>query len=126
MQKSSRYNTIHGGISLILLTFIILSLVSFAALSIVSARADARLTEKYKEQMQNYYSAHNQAQLFLHALCEDGIAQDPEITRRFPCGEHLELVVTAVREADGFYRLVSEKTESTVIYDYDSTLPVIK
>ena len=41
----SSFQTVNGGISLFLLTFIILCLVSFAALSIVSARADARLTE---------------------------------------------------------------------------------
>ena len=48
--KSSSFQTVNGGISLFLLTFIILCLVSFAALSIVSARADARLTEKYRQQ----------------------------------------------------------------------------
>ena len=126
MQKSKKYNTINGGLSLILLTFIVLSLVSFAALSIASARADARLSEKYMEQTQNYYAAHNQAQMYLRALCEDGIATEPEVTMRFPCGEHVELVFTAVREADGSYRVVSKKTESTVTYEYDNALPVVK
>ena len=43
--SSSSFQTVNGGVSLFLLTFIILCLVSFAALSIVSARADARFHE---------------------------------------------------------------------------------
>ena len=43
--SSSSFQTVNGGVSLFLLTFIILCLVSFAALSIVSARAEDGLIE---------------------------------------------------------------------------------
>ena len=147
----SSYQTVNGGISLFLLTFIILCLVSFAALSIVSARADARLTEKYRQQTEYYYGARNEAQKFLQELdgeadagagAVDGIGTadagagidivpgaDGMITRRFPAGPHMDLILT-VQSAGGQdgrnYRVICEKTESTVTYNYDSTLPVMK
>ena len=73
------------------------------------------------------------------------------ITKRFPAGPHMDLVLT-VQTAGGQnasaaasaarpdssaaasaagpdsrnYRVICEKTESTVTYNYDSTLPVMK
>ncbi|MBQ7536257.1 MAG: hypothetical protein IJT43_11655 [Stomatobaculum sp.] len=116
MNKKSSYNPVNGGVSLILLTFIILSLVSFAALSIVSARADARLTEKYRQQTEYYYGARNEAQKFLQE--QDGSGP---VTRRFAAGPHMDLILTV--DSSG---VICEKTESTVTYNYDSTLPVMK
>ena len=174
--KSSSFQTVNGGISLFLLTFIILCLVSFAALSIVSARADARLTEKYRQQTEYYYGARNEAQKFLQELdggagagIDDGggagagigagaadawaadTGADGTITRRFSAGPHMDLILT-VQPAGGQdtsgasaaagedtsetpagsgqdgrnYRVICEKTESTITYNYDSTLPVMK
>ena len=146
----SSFQTVNGGISLFLLTFIILCLVSFAALSIVSARADARLTEKYRQQTEYYYGARNEAQKFLQGLdggadagagavdagngaravdTGDGAGAEGMITRRFPAGPHMDLILTVQPAAgqDGRnYRVICEKTESTVTYNYDSTLPVMK
>ncbi len=178
--SSSSFQTVNGGVSLFLLTFIILCLVSFAALSIVSARADARLTEKYRQQTEYYYGARNEAQKYLQELdggaggaagIDTGVgtadvgaggaagidaAAGPEgaITRRFPAGPHMNLVLTVqpagtvnISEAFGSsaaaaqdtsaasstagrgeknYHVICEKTESTVTYNYDSTLPVMK
>ena len=165
--SSSSFQTVNGGVSLFLLTFIILCLVSFAALSIVSARADARLTEKYRQQTEYYYGARNEAQKYLQELdggaggaagIDAGVAagaavagggdgtgatvagSDGMITRHFPAGPHMDLVLT-VQTAGGQnasaaasaagpdsrnYRVICEKTESTVTYNYDSTLPVMK
>ena len=136
--SSSSFQTVNGGVSLFLLTFIILCLVSFAALSIVSARADARLTEKYRQQTEYYYGARNEAQKYLQEL--DGgaggaagidAAAVPEgaITRRFPAGPHMDLVLTvqpAAGQGNKNYHVICEKTESTVTYNYDSTLPMMK
>ena len=171
MNKQSSYNTVNGGISLFLLTFIILCLVSFAALSIVSARADARLTEKYRQQTEYYYGARNEAQKFLQELdggndsagadtstgagasagaevLRENAGADGLITRRFAAGPHMELILIvepmsggnsveplsggnssgiAGKTQDGpNYRVICEKTESTVTYNYDTTLPVMK
>ena len=171
--SSSSFQTVNGGVSLFLLTFIILCLVSFAALSIVSARADARLTEKYRQQTEYYYGARNEAQKYLQEL--DGgstsagtgaefdvgvgagagaAGADGVITKRFSAGPHMDLVLTVqpagtvnISEAFGSsaaagqdtsaasstagrgdknYHVICEKTESTVTYNYDSTLPVMK
>ena len=152
---NSSFQTVNGGVSLFLLTFIILCLVSFAALSIVSARADARLTEKYRQQTEYYYGARNEAQEYLQELdggaggaagIDAGVgmadvgaggatgidaAAVPEgaITRRFPAGPHMDLILTvqpAAGRGDKNYHVICEKTESTVTYNYDSTLPVMK
>ena len=172
----SSIQTVNGGISLFLLTFIILCLVSFAALSIVSARADARLTEKYRQQTEYYYGARNEAQKFLQGLDSSAVAggsastggidagaddsvsaggidagADGMITRRFPAGPHMDLILTVQtaggqyapetpaaggegtsetpagsRQDSRNYHVICEKTESTITYNYDSTLPVMK
>ena len=50
------------GSASILLIFVILCLVSFATLSIVSANADSRLSEKVLERTSAYYKACNEAE----------------------------------------------------------------
>ncbi len=57
-----------GGISLVLILFAILCLISFATLSLSSARADARLTDKYQTQEIAYAGARNDAQLWLQQV----------------------------------------------------------
>ena len=125
----NRYYTINGGISLILLTFVILSLVSFAALSVTTAQADLRLADRYEAQADAYYHAHNEAQKFLVSLrsaAEAGSSDSADagtIIARFSAGEtqNLILVVDAAT-----LEVVTEKTESTVDYSYDSSLPVLR
>ncbi len=129
MNGKNRYFTVNGGVSLILLVFIILSLVSFAALSVVSARADSRLTEKYRTQTDGYYRARNEAQHWLQELDAGTAGPSPSagpLTRSFPAGSTQELVVTVDTDPAGSFRILSEKTKSTVSFDYDSTLPVLK
>ena len=59
--RNSRRHRFHigSGAALILMTVIIISLLCFAALSIVSAQADSRLTSRYAEQTSAYYAARN-------------------------------------------------------------------
>ncbi len=59
--QNSRRHRFHlgSGAALILMTVIIISLLCFAALSIVSAQADSRLTNRYAEQTSAYYAAQN-------------------------------------------------------------------
>lgn len=54
-----------SGASLILMVLITISIVCFAALSIVSAQADRRLTDHLQEQTDAYRTASNEAQQFL-------------------------------------------------------------
>ena len=135
MSRSRRITTTGGGFSLILLLFILLSLVCFATLSIASARADEKLAEKYRDQNDSYYHALNEAE----TLYRDGASEEAyfaaaggrELTKRFSAGENFDLVLTLEllrpQTPEGpFYRLTGEKTESTVTYNYDNTLSVVK
>ena len=134
--RGSRY-TVRSGISFLLLLLIIMSLVSFASLSLVSARADLKLSEKYAEQVSAYHRAHTAAQEYLRdadqstgaALPETGSSEagTPEAgqTVSFPAGENLQLKLRLVPE-DGGWRVESEKLENTFDYEYDESLHVLK
>ena len=63
MSHSTKQNSVHINIgsSSILLVFVILCLIAFATLSIVSANADAKLSNKVAERTTAYYEAHNEA-----------------------------------------------------------------
>lgn len=63
--SNQKENTFHIniGFSSILLIFVILCLVAFATLSIVSANADSKLSNKIVERSKAYYEAHNQAEI---------------------------------------------------------------
>ena len=62
------------GSSSILLVFVLLCLVLFAALSIISANADNKLTKKVLERTTSYYSACNEAESAMAELDETLIA----------------------------------------------------
>lgn len=62
-KKSGPEFHINVGSSSILLIFVILCLISFATLSIVSANADAKLSNRVVERTSAYYDACNRAQL---------------------------------------------------------------
>lgn len=57
----------HAGTSSVLLIFIVLCLVSFSALSLASAMADYRLTEKISGRTQSYYKALSEANVRIAA-----------------------------------------------------------
>lgn len=60
--KQAPHFGLNIGYSSILLIFVILCLVSFAALSIVSAKADSRLSQKVLDRTTAYYAACNEAE----------------------------------------------------------------
>ena len=92
------------GTSSLLLIFIVLSLVSFAVLSLSSALTDKRLTESNLERTTMYYEACNQAENRIKELDEQYLADYadkgvipsdiPEMT--FPINETQELYVRIV------------------------------
>ena len=59
---------VNVGSSSILLIFVILCLVAFATLSIISANADATLSQKVADRTLAYYNTSNQAQRSLAAI----------------------------------------------------------
>lgn len=66
-EKSQAYG-IHIGSSTLLTVFLILCLVTFAVLSLVSARSDYSFSQKTADRKTAYYQASNQAEEVLEAL----------------------------------------------------------
>ena len=132
--SSKKRITVNSGISLFLVLLIIMCLVSFASLSLTSALADSRLSDKYAQQAEWYYGARNEAQEYLQGLnaspavgapAGNAAATGAAVTKRFTAGDKMELVVTYEPTAAG-YRVSSEMLRSTVEYDLDESLHVMK
>ena len=141
MSRKQRQLSFNSRISLFLVLLIIMCLVSFASLSLTSAMADLRLSDKYEEQVIRYYSARNEAQKDLARLnTSAGPLSDADsrgmITRHYPAGDTQQLTVVfapsssrdsdAEQKKDPEFRVISEKLESTVEYDLDESLHLMK
>lgn len=128
------------GASSILLIFVLLCLTTFATLSLVSAQADARLSEKSAETVRAYYEADARAEELLAEIDEtlrsvpagedylpacagllsglDGVSasQDGEgltVSYSVAAGENQQLRVTLTVPPSGGYRLTGWKTVNT-------------
>ncbi len=154
-----------GGLSLILLIFIVITLISFAGISLSTARADVTLSEKFHAQTIGFLNARSEAQEYLAQLDQelkdgtfpadngkavtaafegsslsddrsktkatrrsDGSTQT--ITKDFTVSDTqvLRLVLNLIPQDDNTlrYQVVSEQVVSTVSYEMDETLPVLK
>lgn len=89
------------GSSSILVTFVLLCLVTFAALSFVSANADHSLTEKTGERISSYYKADSLAEVNLanidsllskHAKDKDEKAYFEDIEKLFTDNSNYEII----------------------------------
>lgn len=135
MKKRFNFST-HVGASSVLLIFMVISLVSFATLSMVNSSADNRLTQKLEEKNTAYYKAVHEANAYLAAtdnmLSEGGNLEGESQTKSFEINDSQSLVVTIILndnpEAYGRYytvtqwQIVSEDSSD----EYDVTLPVLK
>ena len=92
---------INIGSASMLLIFVILCLVSFAALSIVSAYADSRLTAKITDRTSAYYAACNSAQ---EALAD----MDCVLSAQYQAAGTEEAYFQAVGRSKSFSAPVSE------------------
>ncbi|RGB69688.1 hypothetical protein DW086_00675 [Harryflintia acetispora] len=128
------------GASSILLIFVLLCLTTFATLSLVSAQADARLSEKTAETVSAYYEADARAEELLAQIGEalksvppgegylqtcagllaaiDGVdvLQDDDglaVSYQVAAGENQQLQVSLTIPATGGYRLTGWKTVNT-------------
>ena len=133
------------GLSSILLIFVALCLVSFSVLSIVSANADKKLSQKVLMRSLNYYEACNQAE---EMLCDvDGILHQAysssnnaesyrsltaSISRyyAYPISDSQELQITLDfpypdTSNSALYRILSWKVVTTQEMQYDEQLHVI-
>ena len=122
------------GTSSLLLIFIVLSLVSFAVLSLSSALTDKRLTESNLNRTTMYYEACNTAEQKLRALDEQYLAdyastgaipQDiPEMT--FPINDTQELYVKVLAhepdETGTMIEVVKWKVENITVPQIDDSI----
>jgi hypothetical protein len=66
--KTKREFSINIGLPSIMLIFVVLCLVSFGVLSLVSANADRKLSQKVLDRQKDYYEASNEAQDMLASV----------------------------------------------------------
>jgi len=133
------------GTSSILLIFVLLCLVSFAALSIVSANADNKLSTKVMDRNTAYYNACNEAEesltsldITLSNLYVTGISEDDYYAQVghsasyvIPISDlqslQVELDILFPKNPDEpFYHLTSWQVITTGQLDYDESLSVIQ
>ena len=115
---------VQGGISLILLVFIVLSLLSFACLSIVSALSDLRQSRRFEERTAAFYRAYSQAQENLYELYEEGENSDEVMTKVFPVDEDENLILQ-YRLSGGSVELIGERIEHIGPEEPDTSLSVM-
>ncbi|MBQ9644596.1 MAG: hypothetical protein IJV26_11230 [Lachnospiraceae bacterium] len=115
---------VQGGISLILLVFVVLSLLSFACLSIVSALSDLRQSRRFEERTAAYYHAYSQAQEHLYQAAQAGNTSGDVITKIFPVDEDENLVLQ-YRLTGGIVELLSERLEHIGSQEPDTSLSVL-
>lgn len=145
MQRQNNDLNLNIGTSSILFIFVILSLVSFAVLSLANAMSDYKLSSRISNNTTAYYNACNEAyQIIADAdetfsnLYSTGISRSgyyEKVGRK----KSFALPVTDVQTlyveikilypdnpGDNFYELTSWKLVTTGDLEYDESLPVYK
>ena len=132
---------ISTGTTSIVLIFVMLSLLTFAVLSLVSAQANLRLSQKSAERTTAYYAAENQANDLLtgllqareegpEALADWAAAQDVTLTEdgrasyQVPLGEDQVLAVEIALDEDG-YRIGRWQAVSGYDWNADDSLHLL-
>ena len=103
MKKKSLPVTNIGTISLIMI-FIVLCMVTFAALSLSSAASDARLGQKMQAQLTGYYAASNKAEELLaqtDRILADTGSKTADTAEFFARGSEENAGFTTAEETDG-------------------------
>lgn len=145
MAKSRKEIKLNIGTSSILFIFVILSLVSFAILSLVSAHSDYRLSKSVAQNTTSYYEACNeiedklaQTDVSLKALFDSGISRvsyfeqaGKTMSFAYPVSDIQSLVVEIEilypeNPGDCFYDVKTWQIITTGNLEYDSSLPVMK
>ena len=132
-----------AGLSFLPLLFVVLILISFAALALSSAKNDDTLSSRYVDSVTEYYNTRNQEQLWLADLdaqiekaAQDGSFSDSfekqgsaePIRKNFEMNNHQTLQVSVTPSASPvrghYYQILAEQVVNTADYTMDQTLPV--
>ncbi len=133
--RSNESSGSHVGTASILLIFTVLSIISFATLTLVNSKADYNLSNNLAERQKSYYSACHQGNAFVAAVnsgyetgSEDGI-----IKESIPINDNqsldIALIVNSAKNSlnlDNSKNIVQWQVVNNSDYDYDTTLPVMK
>ena len=142
MAKKKSAFGVNIGSSSLLLIFVVLCLVSFAALSIVSSNADFKLGQKVMDRTERYYEVSNQAQEAIAGVDEALVAAYEEAkgdeeayfakvghTSSFEFQisdlQNLEIsleILYPEKVGDPFYRITKYKVVTNDNITYDNTL----
>lgn len=141
---NKKHYGVNIGSSSIIMIFVILCLVSFAALSIVSANSDYQLSNKIATRTSAYYEACNEAEhsiasvdAVLHELYQSSsdaeeyfLQAGTEKSFIIPISDYqslqIDLEIIYPPNADGsFYNIISWQVIMTNDLDYDDSLNVI-
>lgn len=131
------------GSSTLLLIFVILSLISFSVLSLSSALADKKFTDKVINKNLSYYEACNQAEekletldAYLFTLYNEGISKEDYFSKvtqgasfAIPVSEFQSLQVNVEflypeNTGDGFYKIKKWNLENVNTPQIENSLPV--
>ncbi|WP_026511529.1 hypothetical protein [Butyrivibrio sp. LC3010] len=133
MKRRPIYST-HIGAASILLIFLVLSLISFAALALVNSRADYILSKKMFERSISYFEACHEANGFIAENDPSfySMDKDTELKKSIPLSDFQTLDVSfKASGADSTDSLSFKITEWCVVThdekaNFDETLPVMK
>lgn len=101
MNKKKQFFGMNIGSASILLVFVILCMVSFAALTIISANADRRLSRRIADRTTSYYDACNSAQKSLAGI-------DQVLIRQYGSSASMEEYFLAVGHSKSYAIPVSD------------------
>ncbi|MCR5404377.1 MAG: hypothetical protein K6E91_11255 [Butyrivibrio sp.] len=131
----SRHNSgSHIGSASIMLIFTVLTMVSFAALSLSSSKADYNLSQKLLDRQQAYTRASHEGNAFVAAVNSgyNSGAEGDIIRKSIPISDNQSLNIAIMTKnssnSDNSENLpvIKWKIEHTREFDYDTTLPVMK
>ena len=125
----------HVGSASILLIFTVLSIISFATLTLVNSKADYNLSDNLAQRQASYYAACHRANALVAAVdagFEAG-AQDGIIKESIPITDNQSLDISILTKS-AKNSINSDKSDNILQwqvvnhgdYDYDTTLPVMK
>ncbi len=125
----------HVGTASILLIFTVLSIISFATLTLVNSKADYNLSSSLAQRQHSYYEACHKANAFVAAVnsgYETG-AEDGIIKASIPINDNqsldISLIVSSAKKSlnsDNNSGIVQWQVVNNVAFEYDTTLPVMK
>ena len=146
MSDSKREFTVSIGLPSILLIFVVLCLVAFGVLSLVSANADQKLSQKVLDRSAAYYEACNHAEEMLcdvdkrlHAAYQNSHDTDEYVKMISEIPDHFMYPVSDIQyldvilsyplptsDAEALYEILSWKVVTREDLDYDTGLHLME